>query len=67
MTPRGKIDCMVTLRFKTTPGPDEAYTDKVMKLGPQRVTIKTLYTDGKTMAGCSVIISEAARQLLKGK
>lgn len=57
----------ITLRVKTTPGLDDAYTDKVMKLGPQRITVKAVYTDGKQMAGCSVIISEAARQLFKGK
>lgn len=56
-----------TLRFKTTPGPDEAYTEKVMKLGPQRITVNAIYTDEKQMAGCSVIISEAAQQRFKGK
>lgn len=60
-------DLHVTLRFKTMPGPDEAYTDKVLKLGPQRITIKAIYTDGETMAGCSVILSEAAQQLFTGQ
>lgn len=57
----------ITLRFKTTPGPDEAYTEKVMKLGPQRITVNAIYTDEKQMAGCSAIISEAAQQRFKGK
>lgn len=62
---RSQIRCISHLGLK--PHQDLMRPEKVMKLGPQRITVKAIYTDGKQMAGCSVIISEAAQQLFRGK
>lgn len=59
-------DLHITVRYKRTPGPDPIYEKHFHKLGPQKVTLCYILTDGKKTAVASASLSTEAFALFQG-